>query len=68
MSNILPGELRGEYEDFTTRDEIDMILMSIAVDYAEVTYIWVSLRTKAITIEPIYPDDKWTRIFTKCLQ
>ena len=68
MSNIIPGELRGEYEDFTTRDEIDMILMSIAVDYAEVTYIWVSLRTKAITIEPIAPDDKWTRIFTKCLQ
>ena len=40
MSNIIPGELRGEYEDFTARDEIDMILMSIAVDYAEVTYIF----------------------------
>lgn len=40
MNNVAPGELRGEYEDFTTRDEIDMILMSIAVDYAEVTYIF----------------------------
>lgn len=68
MSNIKPGELRGEYEDFTARDEIDMILMSIAVDYAEVTYIWVSLRTKAITIEPIHPDTDWVQRFTKCLQ
>lgn len=68
MSNIKPGELRGEYKDFTARDEIDMIVMSIAVDYAEVTYIWVSLRTKAITIEPIYPDVDWVQRFTKCLQ
>ena len=68
MSNIIPGELRGEYEDFTARDEIDTILMSIAVDPAEVTYIWVSLRTKAITIEPIYPDVDWVQRFTKCLQ
>ena len=68
MSNIIPGELRGEYENFTACDEIDMIVMSIAVDPAEVTYIWVSLRTKTITIEPIHPDVEWIQRFTKCLQ
>ena len=68
MKNIKPGELRGVYENFTARDEIDTILMSIAVDYAEVTYIWVSLRAKVITIEPIYPDVEWIQRFTKCLQ
>ena len=70
MSNIKPGELHGEYENFTARDEdeIDTILMSIAVNPAEVTYIWVFLRAKMITIEPIYPDVEWIQWFTKCLQ
>ncbi len=68
MKNIQPGELRGEYENFTSLDEIDMILMAIAVDWYEVVYIWVALRTKVITIEPMYPDDKWTQTFTKWLK
>ena len=68
MKNIQPGELRGEYEDFTLREEIDMIVMAIAADPHEVVYIWVGLRTKVITIEPMYPDDKWTQTFTKWLK
>jgi len=68
MRNIQPGELRGEYEDFTLREEIDMIVMAIAVDWYEVVYIWVGLRTKVITIELCCPDNKWTQTFTKWLK
>ena len=68
MKNIQPGELRGEYENFTSLDEIDMILMAIAVDPREVVYVWVGLRTKVIAIEPCCHDDKWTQTFTKWLK